>query len=492
MQDGLKWFEIFRSGKRTSSNGVTRDYSLSDLDQAVETYNPDNFKAPLIVSYPAHHTGSYSDRDLHKSQIAFGYPEKLKRVGDRLMGGFKKISPKIGEWIRDGGILGFSASFYLPNSLFNPYPGNLALRHVAACGVDPPAVKGMSLPDDFTELNELDPIRVSFERIYSLEEFADYAEDQDDTVEFGLEAEADDETIENARIGVRVWQALKMVAERCRSNVASFSPDSSFMAMGDGSTPIASLFKDFYQRSRDRFIEEKGVEEADKIYPTYVLDQLAVVTSQPSPSFATWEDVSRLQSQIDRLSFQLRSGEGEEGGSEDNLGEFLNDYSEEEEESMGVDEAEFEEMKERQGDLETKVRLLTLENQRLTQERENDRVTAFCEQLVRDRKLLPTQKDREVRFILSLDNNNTADYGEEGELTPRVAYMNKLSGGRELWSNKQMPIGPEDAPAFTEKAPNGFDARSTAQNRQIQAYAKEHNLEFTEALDALIESGALR
>jgi hypothetical protein len=463
MSDALKWLEIFRSGKRTSSNGVTRDYSASDLDQAVETYNPDNFKAPLIVSYPAHNTGSYSDSDLHKSQLAFGYPEKLKRVGDKLMGGFEKISPKVGEWIRNGEILGFSSSFYLPNSLYNPYPGKLSLRHVAACGIDPPAVKGMSLPDNFT---------------HPIAEFEDYSEDQDDTVEFGLGAEADEETLENARIGIQVWNALK--------NVASFSDAASFMAMGDGHSPIASLFKDFYQRSRDRFIEEKGVEEADKIYPTYVLDQLAVVTSQPSPAFATWDDISRLQSQIDRL----RMSGGDEETESSNLKDFLNDYSEEEE--FMPSEAEFEEMKERLDDLETKARLLTRENQRLNAERETDRVTAFCEQLVRDRKLLPTQKDKEVRFILSLDNASTADYGEEGELTPRDAYMNKLSGGRELWSNKQMPIGPEDAPIFSEKAPDGFDAKSAAQGRQIQSYAKEHNLSFTEAMDALIESGALR
>jgi hypothetical protein len=462
MQDGLKWLEIFRSGKRTSSNGVTRDYSPADLDQAVETYNPDNFKAPLIVSYPAHHTGSYSDSDLHKSQLAFGYPEALKRVGDKLMGGFKKISPKVGEWIRNGEILGFSSSFYLPNSLYNPYPGKLSLRHVAACGIDPPAVKGMSLPDDFT---------------HPIEEFENYSEDQDDTVEFGLGAEVDAETIENAKVGVKLWQALK--------NVASFTDNASFM-VGD-SSPVAYLFKDFYQRTRDRFIEEKGVEEADKVYPTYVLDQLAVMTSQPAPSWATWEDILRLQSQIDRLRTPVN---GEVEG--DNLGEFLNDYSEEEEEEFMPDEAEFEEMKSRLDSLETKARLLTLENQRLNAERETDRVAAFCEQLVRDRKLLPTQKDKEVRFILSLDNDNTADYGEEGELTPRDAYMNKLSGGRELWSNKQMPIGPEDAPTYAEKAPDGFDAKSVAQTKQIKAYATEHNISFSEALDTLAESGALK
>jgi hypothetical protein len=467
MQDGLKWLEIFKAGRRTSSNGVTRDYSPQDLDQAVETYNPENFKAPLIVSYPAHHTGSYSDSDLHKSQLAFGYPEKLKRVGDKLLGGFKKISPKVGEWIRNGEILGFSSSFYLPNSLYNPYPGKLALRHVAGCGIDPPAVKGMDLPDNFT---------------HPVADFENYSEDQEGAVEFGLDAQ--DDTIEDARIGVKFWNALR--------NVASFAGSSDFMMPGAHyESPVASLFKDFYQRTRDRLIEEEGVEEADKVYPIYILEQLANLASGSTPMLATWEDISQLREQIDQLkmSFERNS---------DSLSNSLNDYSEDEE--FMPDEVEFEEMKESLSNLETKVRLLEQENRRLAtenqtiaQQREVDRVTAFCEQQVRDRKLLPTQKDREVRFILSLDNTNTADYGEEGTITPREAYMNKLSGGRELWSNKQMPIGPEDAPlSFAQKAPDGFDARSTAQHRQVQAYAKEHNLSYAEAVDALLDTGALQ
>lgn len=472
MSDGLKWLEIFRAGKRTSSNGVTREYSPQDLDQAVETYNPENFKAPLIVSYPAHHTGSYSDSDLHKSQLAFGYPEKLKRMGDKLMGGFKKISPKVGEWIRNGQILGFSSSFYLPNSLYNPYPGKLALRHVAGCGVDPPAVKGMELPDNFT---------------HPVAEFENYSEDQEGTVEFGLDAQ--DDTIEDARLGVKFWNALR--------NVASFTGSSDFMTPYE--SPVASLFKDFYQRTRDRLIEEKGVEEADKVYPTYVLDQLASVTSNPTPMLATWDDISRLQSQIDQLRMSDPDDDSDtDDDSGGNLSSFLNDYSEDE--KFMPDEAEFEEMKERLDNLETKARLLEAENQRLATEnqaiahqREVDRITTFCEQQVRDRKLLPTQKDREIRFILSLDNVNTANYGEEGTITPREAYMNKLSGGRELWSNKQMPIGPEDAPlSFAQKAPDGFDAKSTAQHRQVQAYAKEHNLSYAEAVDALLDTGALQ
>jgi hypothetical protein len=454
----VDWIEIFKPGSHTSSSGLSRRYPQGELQQVVETYDPNYFKAPLIVS---HDTAGYADDELHATKLAYGFPEKLKVEGGRLWAGFKNIAPKFKEWVRNGQILGVSSSFYLPDSVHNPYPGKLSLRHVAGCGADVPAIKGMA------------PIELC-EGTIELSEFADYEEEQEGAVEFGLEV--DDETLEDVQLGVKVYNALR--------GIDSFGETPSFMAMGDGSS-IAVLFKDFYQRVRDRFIEEKGVEEADKVYPTYMLDQLAMVTSRPGPTFATWEDISRLERRINRIEFPGDSPQ------EDNLGKFLDDYSESEEEEFMPDAEEFEEMRSRLDNLETKSRLLERENERLTALRESDRVAAFCEDLVRDRKLLPSKKESEIRFILSLDNSSTADYGEEGELTPREAYLKKLSEGRELWSNKQMPIGPEDAPFYSEKAPAGFDAKSTAQDRQVKAYAKEHNLTYSEAIDALVSTGAL-
>lgn len=455
----MPWIEIFKAGRHTSSSGLARDYPVEELQQVVKNYDPNHFKAPLIVS---HDTAGYADDELHATKLAYGFPKKLRLVGDKLQAFFDNIAPKFKEWTRSGQILGISSSFYLPDSIHNPTPGETSLRHVAGCGSDIPAVKGLA------------PIELS-EGIMQLSEFAEYEEDQDGAVEFGLE-EVDEETLEDVQLGVKVYNALR--------GIDSFGETPSFMAMGEGSS-IAVLFKDFYQRVRDRFIEEKGVEEADKVYPTYMLDQLAMVTSQPTPTLATWEDISRLEQRINRIEFPSDSPP------EDNLGKFLDDYSESKDEEFMPDEAEFEEMKDRLTKAETKSQLLEMEYNRLTALRESDRVTAFCEDLVRDRKLLPSKRESEIRFILSLDNSSTADYGEEGELTPREAYLKKLSEGRELWSNKQMPIGPEDAPTFGEKAPSGFDAKSTAQQRQVNAYAKEHGISFSEALDALIETGAL-
>jgi hypothetical protein len=429
---------------------MARDYSLEDLQQVVDTYNPDYFKAPLIVSAPAHNTNGFSDGELWKSQLAFGFPETLKLVGNKLFAGFKTLSPKIPEWVREGAILGFSASLYPPLNPFNPYPGNWSLRHVAGCGADPPSIKGQTPP----ELAE------------PLANFANYAEDQDGTLEYGIDA--DSKILEQARLGVKVFKALQAVA----SSTASF--------MDGSSTMLVSLFREFYQRQRDRFIETEGVEEADKIYPAYILDQLSSISFLPQPIYATYEDVERLHRRIDELiaepkpyAYQEHPAEPEEEPVPENW------------------ESQFSELKSQVKTLQTQVdnlktenAFLVKENDRIAAEKERDRITSFVEKQIAERRVLPRDKDKEVRFILSLDHTTTADYGEEGDLTPRQAYMNKLAAAKELWSDKRLPIGPDDEPdsaSFSEQD-IAFKARELVGSMAKQGIT----LSYTEAVNRVM------
>lgn len=472
----LKWIEVFIGGKRTSSNGLTRHYSDDELQQVVDTYDPNHFKAPLIVSYPAHNTAGYSDSDLYKSQLAFGYPEQLKRVGNRLMAGFKKISPKIKEWINNGEILSFSSSFYLPQSPHNPYPGKLSLRHVAGCGSNPPAVKGMADP----ELSE------------PLANFANYEEEQEGSVEFGLDL--DPETLENVQLGQKVYQALKAI-------------NSSVVGFGDSSS-LAGMLQDIFQRMRDQLIEDKGVEEADKVYPPYLLSALANYVAQPSPGgYATYEDVASLQRQISMLMDQMSSKEV--SYNEPSGGKPVPDDQEWQTQFEEM-QTEFSELKSQLDSLRTEnqnqkvvIEGLTAENRRIAEQRETDRVTSFVETLIRDRKLLPKDRDSEIRDILALPNNTTADYGEDGgELTPRQRYMNKLAGGRELWNNSKLPIGPSDDPTYSETSaahasftvPEGYevDHESAAMYNKAVAYCEKHSMNPHNTNDLLKAVEAVR
>lgn len=136
----LKEIEILRCGTFTASSGVTQGFTHEIAQEIVDTYSPDLFKAPLIVS---HNTGGHKDRDIIHTELAFGTPKYLKKVGDRVAAVFEKISPQFVKWTRNHQILGISPSFYPPNHSSNPTPGKWHLRHIAGLGKNPPAIKGM-------------------------------------------------------------------------------------------------------------------------------------------------------------------------------------------------------------------------------------------------------------------------------------------------------------------------------------------------------------
>ncbi len=140
--------EILRTGTYTSNSGVSMTFKRGDLEEIASTYNPANFKAPLIIS---HDTKGLSDKELGNSEFAFGAPKALKVVGDRLKAVFDHIAPEFVQWVRDKKLLSISPSIYLPTSPSNPTPGRLSLRHIAALGKSPPAIKGME-PLSLTEL----------------------------------------------------------------------------------------------------------------------------------------------------------------------------------------------------------------------------------------------------------------------------------------------------------------------------------------------------
>lgn len=202
----LKEIEILKVGVHTASNGITQGFSHEIAQEIVDSYSPDLFKAPLIVS---HNTGGHGDRDIINTELAFGTPKYLKKVGDRVKAVFEKLSPQFVEWTRNHQILGISPSFYPPNHSGNPTPGKWHLRHIAGLGKNPPAIKGMAALSLSEFLHLDDAVAISFN-------------------EFSLETDSDALTL----------------------NYSFGNSD-------------ASIF----QRWRDYLIDKEGLEVADKIVP---------------------------------------------------------------------------------------------------------------------------------------------------------------------------------------------------------------------------------
>ena len=115
------WITIFRTGRHTDNSGVSRYYSRDDLDHRVQAYNPEHHEAPLVIGHP------------ETDSPAYGWIEKLRRVGDRLQAKPKQVHEAAEELVKDGHYKYVSPAFYADGSL----------RHVGLLGATPPAVKGL-------------------------------------------------------------------------------------------------------------------------------------------------------------------------------------------------------------------------------------------------------------------------------------------------------------------------------------------------------------
>ncbi|WP_290664752.1 hypothetical protein [Ignavibacterium sp.] len=130
-----KWFAIFKTGKHTDSNGNEREWTENDLDKIIESYDKTKHEAPIVIGHPK------------TNAPAFGWIEKLKRVGDTLYALPSQLAQEFVEMVNKGLFKKRSISLYPDGTL----------RHVGFLGAQPPAVKG--LPDaEFKEDENLSTI----------------------------------------------------------------------------------------------------------------------------------------------------------------------------------------------------------------------------------------------------------------------------------------------------------------------------------------------
>ena len=125
-------FEILKTGKFTSSNGVEKEFNLSDLEKIAADYNPSVSEAPIVIGHPK------------TNDPAYGWIDSLKVSGDKLIASAKQIVPEFLESLKNGLFKKRSVSL-TPDGY---------LRHVGFLGAELPAVKGLadiSFSDDRSE-----------------------------------------------------------------------------------------------------------------------------------------------------------------------------------------------------------------------------------------------------------------------------------------------------------------------------------------------------
>lgn len=268
-----KEIEILRTGTHISNSGDSYTFTHEDLQEVVDSYDPQNFRAPLIVS---HDTKGIDDKKLPDSQLAYGTPKYLKKVGDRVRAVFDQISPTFVDWVKNKQILGISPSLYLKNSPNNPTPGKLSLRHIAGLGVDPPAIKGLA------------PL--------SLSELVNYSAQDTQAARAALE---------------KAWALpIANFSNPEPVGVASFSMpiSTSFAPPIVMSKYLALGVIDLIQSLRDRLVEEKGVDMANKIMPAERINYLreeAAMAVYPGDAFASRMDIDGIYRNMANLESQM-------------------------------------------------------------------------------------------------------------------------------------------------------------------------------------------
>jgi hypothetical protein len=134
-----EYFEIFRSGLHTDSNGNQKEWTEEDLNRIAKTYNDQTaHEAPLVIGHP------------ETNQPAYGWVESLKVEGSKLLAKASQIVPEFVEALKSGLFKKRSISLY-PDML---------LRHVGFLGAMPPAVKGLA---DLEFSTEPDCLTIDFD-----------------------------------------------------------------------------------------------------------------------------------------------------------------------------------------------------------------------------------------------------------------------------------------------------------------------------------------
>lgn len=359
--------EILRSGTHTSSNGVTMHFGKEDLQEVVDNYDPTNFKAPLIIS---HETHGISDKELVNTEFAYGTPRALKIVGDRVKAVFDHIAPEFVEWVRQKKLLAISPSFYTRDSIANPTPGKLSLRHIASLGKSAPAIKGMA------------PLNLS---------------------EFKREMAG----------GIIPPATLSPMDEGvlCFSQTVQFNEESNTVEFADFTLRTQA---DLWRSLREWLIDQHDLETADRIVPSYALGTLTEErhfwgeefrpkdASAIRPDAESWvmQQVDSLMMRVDQMERQI------------NPPRLLTNYGEPEGMTTDKEKTDFSEAENRLKDLEKQLAARELLLKQQENELRKAQLTDFAESLVKEGRLLPAHKKDVVEFMASLEEKNAIDFSE--------------------------------------------------------------------------------
>jgi hypothetical protein len=228
------------------------------------------------------------------------------------------------------------------------------------------------------------------------------------------------------------------------------------VAFGEYAT--LSILSRLFRRLREAFIEEKGAEAADKLIPSWDVEQLADLAAESAredlaagPAAYTEDPMSATPKPEAQTDLQQKMAELEKR------------------------QAEF---AEREAKLKVQEKALA----------EKD-LAAFVDGLVKAGRVLPVDRDGALAFAASLDAEATLSFGEgdKAKTVTGLAWFKDFLGRVPA----QVAFGEKAsettaAPSADFAMPAGYSAPPEQLERaaRIEAHAKQHNLTFAEAAKA--------
>jgi len=180
----IKPIEIFKPGTFIAANGTKHTFTAAQLQEMVDSYNPDFADAPLVVGHPKLNDPRYGRASrlfINDAGVVCAMPDE--------------VCPEFAEAVNAKHYKRISASIYLPDAPGNPVPGKHYLRHIGFLGGAAPAVKGLKAV-----------------------EFSDSAEG---IVEFGY----DDRVVARLFRRLRDWLVAKEGPEKAQEVIADYDLD---------------------------------------------------------------------------------------------------------------------------------------------------------------------------------------------------------------------------------------------------------------------------
>ena len=471
----VKGVELFKAGIRKDSKGRTKAWTTEELQDMAEAYNSVAGKehdAPIVVG--------------HDGNISYGWLSKCYVKGGTILGDYRDVDAQFAEEANAGRYRKRSISIYPANHPDNPAPGRANIRHVAYVPV--PAVKGMA-DHEFDEGDEFETY-----------EFAEFAEPM--TFANPIEAmghlvgtmrdraiEAEGLEAANQEFPKEAIEAFKAFAGK------SYVTSDDFQAFGDR---VMTQFAEMDQRLMELAGKDYVTSNDFQSFGDRVMMRIAEINQRCA-------EITQHLGQTLPMYTEASTDETPNMTTQETVSEAV------QEPAAAVEGHDFSEILKRVDALESllgttqaalaesngKVAVLEQENLTLAAQRERDGVQSFCEGLVAQRKLRPTDVAKKVALALAIADDSPLEFSENGQVvskTPRQRYLEDLAAGKELWSDSALPTSPDQDPsdfAEAEVQMEGFDRDSLKRDRQIRAKAREMgknpdlSADYAEAMEAL-------